>query len=129
MKSIENTKSTFFLATAISASMAFCAATSAYAQELSSPPAPTDTTVCTPVNVGVFDARVHVRCSVGVSGVFYFAASTSNNNRAARILAMLSTAVAASHDVRIYYDPADTSGTSIGCAASDCRLIQSVELL
>ena len=129
MTSIKNTSTPLILAAAIVASMAMGAAPSALAQDVTSPTEPMATAICTPVNAGVFDTRIHVRCSVAVSGIFYFAAPTSNNNRAARILAMLSTAVAASHDLRIYYDPADTSGASIGCAASDCRLIQSVELL
>lgn len=98
------------------------------------PPAPASpletavTTLCTPIGVAHFDARVHVRCSVPVSGIVYFAAPTSNNNRAARLLALLGTALAAGRDVTIYYDPADTSGTTIGCAANDCRLIQAVEI-
>lgn len=129
MTSIKNTRTSLILATAIVASMAIGTASGAHAQVTSSPTEPFATSTCTPVNAGVFDTRIHVRCSVAVSGIVYFAAPTSNNNRAARILAILSTAVAASHDLRIYYDPADTSGASIGCAASDCRLIQSVELL
>ena len=129
MKNIASTKSALILGATIGASLALFGISGANAQETSSVLAPTATTVCTPVNTGVFDARVHVRCSVAVSGIFYFAAPTSNNNRAARVLAVLSTAMAASHDLRIYYDPTDTSGIAIGCAASDCRLIQSVELL
>lgn len=86
------------------------------------------TTLCTPIAVAHFDARVHVRCSVPVSGIVYFAVPTSNNNRAARVLALLGTALAAGRDITIFYDPADTSGTAVGCAATDCRLIQAVEI-
>ncbi|HET9033381.1 MAG TPA: hypothetical protein VFN25_10800 [Dokdonella sp.] len=129
MKSIAKTKSTFIHGAIVCASLAFFGLSGANAQQPDSATSPAATTVCTPVNAGVFDTRIHVRCSTAVSGIIYFAAPTSNNNRAARLLAILTTAVASSHNLVIYYDPADTSGTSIGCNASDCRLIQSVELL
>lgn len=87
------------------------------------------TTICTPVAVGNFGNRVHVRCSTAVSGILYFAQSTGDANNVARTLALLSTAMASGRDLRIYYDAADTSGTAIGCQAGDCRLIQTAELL
>lgn len=87
------------------------------------------TMICTPIASAAFDTRVHVRCSVGVAGIIYFALATSDANRAARALALFSTAQAAGRDLRIYYDPANTSGVAIGCAASDCRLADGVELL
>jgi hypothetical protein len=87
------------------------------------------TMICTPIASAAFDTRVHVRCSVGVSGIIYFALATSDANRAARALALFSTAHAAGRDLRIYYDPANTGGVAIGCAASDCRLADGVELL
>jgi len=88
-----------------------------------------DTTICSPVNVGVFSNRVHVRCTTAVNGILYFAVATSDANAAARALATFSTAIAAGHDVRIYFDPADTSGTAFGCAAGDCRRATGIELL
>jgi hypothetical protein len=129
MKRIASKKSTFIPGAAASMVLALFGMSAANAQQPSSATVPAATTVCTPVNVGVFDARIHVRCSVAVSGIIYFAAPTSNNNRAARLLAILSMAIAASHNLTIYYDPADTSGSAVGCQTSDCRLIQSVELL
>lgn len=86
-------------------------------------------TICTPVVVGEFNNRIHVRCSVAVAGIVYFAVATSDANRAARNLALWSTALVTGRDLRIYYDPANTSGTSIGCAAVDCRLADWSELL
>lgn len=129
MKSIASTRSAFIIGATVCASLGLFGMSGANAQQPNAATLPAATTVCTPVNVGVFDTRIHVRCSTAVSGILYFAAPTSNNNRAARLLAILSTAVAASHNLTIYYDPADTSGSSIGCQTSDCRLIQSVELL
>jgi hypothetical protein len=90
---------------------------------------PKATTICTPVNVANFSTRVHVRCSVAVSGILYFAVSTSNANNAARTLALFATALASGHDLRIYYDAANTSGTAIGCQAGDCRIADAVEML
>ena len=115
----------------IAAAMVLGGVTSAEAQAQSIPASPLDpaaTALRTPTAVAHFDARVHVRCSVPISGITYFAVSTSNNNRAARVLALLTTALAAGRDITIFYDPNDTSGTSIGCAASDCRLIQALEV-
>ena len=86
-------------------------------------------TICTPVAAAAFDVRVHVRCSVGVSGIYYFAVATADANRAARSLALFSTALASGHDLRIYYDPANLSGATIGCQSGDCRMADAVELL
>lgn len=79
---------------------------------------------CTPIRVAVFNNRVHVRCSTPVNGIVYFAASTQNQNRVSRQLALMSMALASGRPLAIEYDPADTSGTAIGCLASDCRLIR-----
>lgn len=86
-------------------------------------------TTCTPVSSASFDNRVHVRCSAAVSGILYFAVATSDANRAARALALFSTAQSLGRDLRIFYDPANTSGSALGCLVSDCRLADGVELL
>jgi hypothetical protein len=104
------------------------AATSPVAQPL----APTQvmaTTICTPSNVAEFGNRIHVHCTTAVSGISYFAVATSNVNRAAHALSLFSIAIASGRDLRIYYDPANTSGTAVGCQAADCRLADGVELL
>ena len=103
------------------------------AQHISSPASPTSETsiFCTPVDVMTFEYgsaldRVHVQCAAAVGGIRYFAASTANAARAARILSTISAAQIAGRTLGIRYDPDDTSGTSIGCQASDCRLILAV---
>ncbi|MGH7601479.1 MAG: hypothetical protein ACREOI_34400 [bacterium] len=92
-----------------------------------SAPGPAATwTKCTPVEVMIFKPRIHVRCAAAVGGIAFFAAPTAEAQHAARILSLLSTAQVAGRTLSIQYDPADQSGTSIGCQTSDCRLIQAV---
>ena len=81
---------------------------------------------CTPNSVVVFSNRVHIRCEEIVGGIQYFAASTADAAHIARVLSIISTATVAGRVVSVRYDPADTSGTAIGCQANDCRLIQAV---
>ena len=83
---------------------------------------------CTPAAVGDFQIRIHVRCSTAVDGIVYYAVATTDSNRAARVLAILSGAFLGGHQVEIYYDPADLSGSSIGCSNVDCRLLLNVEI-
>jgi hypothetical protein len=78
---------------------------------------------CTPVSVATLSNRVHVLCAESYSGVFYFAAPTSNPAHAARILSTLSTAQVAGRTLEILYDPADTSGSEFGCGESNCRVL------
>jgi len=61
-----------------------------------------------------------------VGGGTYFALNTADAPVAARILSILTTAQVAGRTLGIRYDPADKSGTSIGCLDSDCRLIRAV---
>jgi hypothetical protein len=81
---------------------------------------------CTPVFVAVFGNRVHVECAAAVGGIKFFAVSTSNTAHAARILSTASTAQVAGRNLLIWYDPANTSGTSFGCGAGDCRTIDGL---
>lgn len=73
-------------------------------------------------------SRIHIRCSNPQSGITFFAYGTADQNNATRFLALGSAAVISGRQIYIAYDPNDTSGTSIGCGISDCRLIQFVEL-
>ncbi len=107
--------------------VAAAATTSPMAQSL--PDAAQATAVCTPWAVAEFSNRIHIHCTTAFSGISYFAVATSNPTRAAHALALFSTALASGRDVRIYYDPANTSGTAVGCLAADCRLADGVELL
>jgi hypothetical protein len=92
------------------------------------PPALSKGILCTPVQVAVWvsSPRVHVRCASSTGGIRYFAVSTKDPSVAARVLTVLTAAQVAGRTLTITYNPADTSGTSIGCKASDCRLIEAV---
>ena len=81
---------------------------------------------CVPVGIMTFSSRVHVQCQTPISGVSYFAASTADAANVARILSVITAAQVAGRTLTVLYDPADTSGTAIGCLAADCRLIQAV---
>lgn len=78
---------------------------------------------CTPIEVGDFQNRIHVRCSTAVNSISFYALATNDNNRAARVLAILSGAWLGGHNLTIWYDPADLSGASLGCQNADCRLL------
>jgi hypothetical protein len=81
---------------------------------------------CTPDAIVTYASRVHVHCAAAVGGISYFAASTADAANVARVLSVITAAQVAGRTLTILYDPADTSGTSIGCQAADCRLIQAV---
>ncbi len=84
---------------------------------------------CTPARVGVFTTRIHVKCTASFSGIWYFAYSTADDAEAARVLSELNSALLAGRTLTILYDSSDTtSGPPIGCAASDCRLLQALEI-
>jgi len=85
---------------------------------------------CTSVAVAVYANRIHVECSVAApGGIRFFALGTANSSHAARILSVLSMAHVTGKDLRILYDPDDSSGDAIGCQASDCRLIDAAIIL
>lgn len=88
--------------------------------------APAAWTSCTPIQAATFSNRVHVRCAEAVSGISFFAATTTDQAFAARVLSLVSTAQVAGKTLAIQYNPADTSGAAVGCLASDCRLIIGV---
>jgi citrate lyase alpha subunit len=81
---------------------------------------------CTPTESMTYSARIHVKCASAVGGIIYFALGTHDEAAAARALSVINTALVAGRSLAVLYDPADTSGTTIGCLASDCRLIQAV---
>src|SRR5467141_222417 len=80
------------------------------------PPPPAETWIsCTPVGIVTYRTRVHVRCAAAVGGITYFAASTQDVAFSARILSVITAAQVAGRTLSILYDPADLSGTAIGC--------------
>jgi len=87
---------------------------------------------CTPQYTGSFATRVHIRCSnpttVGADTVYYWAVPTADRAEAARAMSLFITAIVTATPLYIYYDPADTSGPSIGCQTSDCRVAWGIEL-
>ena len=90
----------------------------------SSPETPTALHTCTSNGVAVFSSRIHVECTTAASGgIRFFALGTTSSSHTARILTILSMAHVTGKSLSIAYDPNDTSGTTIGCLASDCRLI------
>jgi hypothetical protein len=83
-------------------------------------------TSCTPTEIVTYQRRLHVRCAASVGGVSFFAVSTQDTAYAARVLSVITAAQVAGRTLTILFDPADQSGTAIGCLAADCRLIRAV---
>ncbi|MCP4690285.1 MAG: hypothetical protein GY859_19690 [Desulfobacterales bacterium] len=83
-------------------------------------------TTCTPSNLAIYDTRVHVKCVESVGGIQWFATSTADSAKAARVLSVINTAMVTGRALFIYYDPEDVSGASFGCQASDCRIITGI---
>ncbi len=81
---------------------------------------------CVPIEIVTYSSRVHVQCQTAISGVSYFAASSADAANVARVLSVITAAQVAGRTLSVLYDPADTSGTAIGCDASNCRLIQAI---
>ncbi|OQA42303.1 MAG: hypothetical protein BWY52_02250 [Chloroflexi bacterium ADurb.Bin325] len=85
---------------------------------------------CTPAHVAAFTNGIHVKCTAAApGGIWYFAYPTRDTANASRFLSLLTSAVVAGKQLDITYDPANTSGVSFGCLASDCRTIVGVLLL
>lgn len=80
--------------------------------------------------VGTWENRVHVRCDTPylASSIHYFAVPTSAREMASRVEAIGLVAQVTGATIYIYFNLADTSGTSFGCSASDCRTITALEI-
>jgi hypothetical protein len=83
-------------------------------------------TSCTPTEIVTYQQRLHVRCAAAVGGISFFAVGTQDTAYAARVLSVITAAQVAGRTLTILFDPADQSGTAIGCLATDCRLIRAV---
>jgi hypothetical protein len=112
-------------------------ATEVSAQEPASPEAYYWYQCNAPMNVGLFTNRVHVYCATttpiggatAIPSIHWFAVPTSPDSAAAsRYMSLFQSASIAGKTLWVYLDPNDTSGTSIGCSASDCRQISGAEL-
>jgi len=83
---------------------------------------------CTPYGVGENVDRIFIHCANPQPGpILYYAVSTADHDRAARVLALATGAILAGHAIDIVYDSNDISGTLYGCS-DDCRPILFVEL-
>jgi hypothetical protein len=73
---------------------------------------------------------VHVHCNAPYSGssIYYFAVPASAREMASRVEAIGLVAQVTDANVRVYFDLADTSGSSFGCSASDCRTLSGLEI-
>ena len=97
------------------------------------PAAPTDWSPdCTPIEVAVYEGRLHVRCAAGVADggatIYFWAIPATKAQFANRFLSLGSTALVAGRHLAFLYTPGDTSGAAFGCAASDCRNVYAVIL-
>ena len=95
--------------------------------------------VCNPPNhVAVFTNRVHVYCSTTSpvanapslnAAIFWFAVPTSPDSAAAsRFMSLMQTAFITAKPIWLEVNPSDTSGSSFGCGAGDCRRIYGMEM-
>jgi hypothetical protein len=97
------------------------------------PTGPTEWTPdCTPIEVAVYESRLHVRCSQGVvdgsDTIYFWAMPATKAQYANRFLSLGSTALVAGRHLIFLYTPGDTSGAAFGCQASDCRNVYAVIL-
>jgi hypothetical protein len=88
-------------------------------------------------HVAVFTDRIHVWCQTttpanggpALTGISWFAFPTSPDSaEASRFLSLFQTSAISGRYVWLELNPTDTSGTSFGCGASDCRRIVGAEL-
>ena len=85
---------------------------------------------CTVQAVATFTNRVHVACTQPYTGtsIYFFATPASDHGMASRMEALGLVAQLTGTPVRLYFDLGDTTGSSFGCAPSDCRRIQGIDL-
>lgn len=90
-----------------------------------------------PNHIGLFTDRVHVYCASttpinnapALTGIYWFAVPTSPDSAgASRTMSLLQTAVITSRPIWLQVNPTDTSGTSFGCGAGDCRRFTGMEM-
>ena len=83
------------------------------------------THTCSPDLVVSANVRVVAHCAASypTTNISWFAYPTSDSATASRMLSIFETAKATGSTVTFYFDTADTSGTSYGCQANDCRAI------
>ena len=80
---------------------------------------------CTPVETMLYHSRLHVRCAESIGGIRFFALA-STDPLAPLFLSVIETAHVAGRTIKILYDSADLSGSSLNCSNADCRLMIAV---
>ncbi len=83
---------------------------------------------CQPAGVMEHPDRIHIRCAQATGGISYYAIATTNKERANRFQSLGTAALLGGKTLWVYFEQNDTSGTSIGCPASDCRIAQMMEI-
>jgi hypothetical protein len=87
---------------------------------------------CPPIEVAVYESRLHIRCAVGVpdgaATIYFWAIPATKTQYANRFLSLGSTALVAGRHLTFLYTPGDTSGAAFGCTALDCRNVYAVIL-
>jgi hypothetical protein len=95
--------------------------------------------ICNPTNhVAAFLDRVHIFCQSTTpvatapalnAAILWFAVPTSPDSAtASRFMSLLQTAVITAKPIWLNLNPDDTSGSSFGCGAANCRRILGVEM-
>ena len=62
------------------------------------------------------------------TSIHWFAFPTSDSANASRFMSLLQTSTVAGRYVWVEVNPTDTSGSTFGCGAGDCRRIYGMEL-
>jgi hypothetical protein len=94
---------------------------------------------CDPPNhVGLFFERIHIFCQTTTpiagapplsASITWFAVPTTPDSVAAsRFMSLLQTSTITGRVIWINLDPADTSGSSFGCGAANCRRLYGMEM-
>jgi hypothetical protein len=90
---------------------------------------------CKPVSIAVYPgSRIHIQCDIASTStppITYFAlpnVTSDDVQRANQAIAVASTAQTSGKSIGILFDDVDTSGTTFGCGANNCRKIQGIFL-
>jgi hypothetical protein len=90
-----------------------------------------------PTHVGLFTDRVHIYCTTttpisgapALNGILWFAFPTGPDSaEASRFMSIMQSSHITGETVWVEVDPNDTSGTTFGCGATNCRRIYGIEL-
>src|SRR5262245_43975512 len=88
---------------------------------------------CTPVEVAVFENRIHVKCTnvqktASSGGIVFFAVSTSASANTARFLSIFDSALSENRKLTLFYDDFEIAGQNFGCLIENCRVVHGAIL-